>query len=156
MRISRHLSCISTCRSSFVQRLPTDPQAVLDCRLIKRTRRTKALSVARLCAVLLSCGYARLFAQLRDQRVGKLAKLVAELPIARLTMLSMMSGRCFRFDGVGLIIAAASATSAIGCVSVPEAMSQASGLHGTGTAEFDRSSRDRKRTEGLSQPGRGS
>ncbi|MFA4410064.1 site-specific integrase [Xanthomonas perforans] len=85
MRIPHHLSRSSTGRWSFVQRVPVDLQAVLDCRLIKRTLRTKDLSQAHVRAVVLSSGYARLFAQLRDQRVAKLSKSDADLLIARLT-----------------------------------------------------------------------
>jgi len=40
MRIPHHLSRSSTGCWSFVQRVPTDLQAVLDCRLIKRTLKT--------------------------------------------------------------------------------------------------------------------
>ncbi|MEA9833173.1 DUF6538 domain-containing protein [Xanthomonas campestris pv. raphani] len=41
MRIPHHLSRSSTGRWSFVQRVPVALQAVLDCRLIKRTLKTK-------------------------------------------------------------------------------------------------------------------
>lgn len=85
MRIPHHLSRTPTGRWSFVQRVPVDLRAVLDCRLVKRTLRTKELTVAHLRAVVLSSGYARLFAQLRDQRVDKLSKQDADLLIARLT-----------------------------------------------------------------------
>lgn len=40
MRIPHHLSRSSSGRWSFVQRVPVDLQAVLDCRLIKRTLKT--------------------------------------------------------------------------------------------------------------------
>jgi len=85
MRIPHHLSRSATGRWSFVQRVPVDLQAVLDCRLIKRTLRTKELAQAHVRAVVLGSGYARLFAQLKDQRVDKLSKLDADLLIARLT-----------------------------------------------------------------------
>lgn len=85
MRIPHHLSRSSAGRWSFVQRVPVDLQAVLDCRLIKRTLRTKDLAQAHLRAVVLGAGYARLFAQLKDQRVAKLSKSDADLLIARLT-----------------------------------------------------------------------
>lgn len=85
MRIPHHLSRSATGRWSFVQRVPVDLQAVLDCRLIKRTLRTKDLAQAHVGAVVLSSGYARLFAQLKDQRVAKLSKTDADLLIARLT-----------------------------------------------------------------------
>ncbi|OEZ02465.1 MULTISPECIES: site-specific integrase [Stenotrophomonas] len=85
MRIPHHMSRSSTGRWSFVQRVPVDLQAVLDCRLIKRTLRTKDLAQAHVRAVVLASGYARLFAQLKDQRVDKLSKLDADLLIARLT-----------------------------------------------------------------------
>lgn len=85
MRIPHHLSRSSTGRWSFVQRVPTDLQAVLDCRLIKRTLKTRDLAQAHVRAVVLGAGYARLFAQLKDQRVDKLSKQEADLLIARLT-----------------------------------------------------------------------
>ncbi|WDK30361.1 site-specific integrase [Xanthomonas campestris] len=85
MRIPHHLSRSATGRWSFVQRLPVDLQAVLDCRLIKRTLRTKDLVQAHVRAVVLASGYARLFAQLKDQRVAKFSKTDADLLIARLT-----------------------------------------------------------------------
>ncbi len=85
MRIPHHLSRSSTGRWSFVQRVPVDLQAVLDCRLIKRTLKTKDLAQAHVRAVVLGAGYARLFAQLTDQRVAKLSKTDADLLIARLT-----------------------------------------------------------------------
>jgi integrase len=85
MRIPHHLSRSATGRWSFVQRVPIDLQAVLDCRLIKRTLRTKDLTQAHVRAVVLASGYARLFAQLKDQRVAKLSKTDADLLIARLT-----------------------------------------------------------------------
>ncbi|MBV6779403.1 site-specific integrase [Xanthomonas campestris pv. trichodesmae] len=85
MRIPHHLSRSSTGRWSFVQRVPVDLQAVLDCRLIKRTLKTKDLAQAHVRAVVLGAGYARLFAQLKDQRVAKLSKTDADLLIARLT-----------------------------------------------------------------------
>ncbi len=85
MRIPHHLSRSSTGRWSFVQRVPVDLQAVLDCRLIKRTLKTKDLAQAHVRAVVLGAGYARLFAQLKDQRVDKLSKTDADLLIARLT-----------------------------------------------------------------------
>lgn len=85
MRIPHHLSRSSTGRWSFVQRVPVDLQAVLDCRLIKRTLKTKDLAQAHVRAVVLGAGYARLFAQLKDQRVAKLSKSDADLLIARLT-----------------------------------------------------------------------
>ncbi|ASK94493.1 integrase [Xanthomonas citri pv. vignicola] len=79
------MSRSSTGRWSFVQRVPVDLQAVLDCRLIKRTLKTKDLAQAHVRAVVLGAGYARLFAQLKDQRVAKLSKTDADLLIARLT-----------------------------------------------------------------------
>lgn len=85
MRIPHHLSRSSTGRWSFVQRVPVDLRAVLDCRLIKRTLKTKDLAQAHVRAVVLGAGYARLFAQLKDQRVAKLSKTDADLLIARLT-----------------------------------------------------------------------
>ncbi|MFI8716830.1 DUF6538 domain-containing protein [Stenotrophomonas sp. NPDC077464] len=85
MRIPHHLSRSSTGRWSFVQRVPVDLQAVLDCRLVKRTLKTKDLAQAHVRAVVLGAGYARLFAQLTDQRVAKLSKTDADLLIARLT-----------------------------------------------------------------------
>ncbi|MFA4639001.1 site-specific integrase [Xanthomonas perforans] len=85
MRIPHHLSRSSTGRWSFVQRVPVALQAVLDCRLIKRTLKTKDLAQAHVRAVVLGAGYARLFAQLTDQRVDKLSKTDADLLIARLT-----------------------------------------------------------------------
>jgi len=85
MRIPHHLSRSETGRWSFVQRVPVDLQAVLDCRLIKRTLRTKDLAQAHVRAVVLGAGYARLFAQLKDQRVAKLSKTDADLLIDRLT-----------------------------------------------------------------------
>lgn len=53
MRIPHHLSRTSTGRWSFVQRVPVDLQAVLDRRLIKRTLRTKDLTLAHARAVVL-------------------------------------------------------------------------------------------------------
>ncbi|WDJ91376.1 site-specific integrase [Xanthomonas campestris] len=85
MRIPHHLSRSSTGRWSFVQRVPIDLQTVMGCRLIKRTLQTKDLAQAHVRAVVLGAGYARLFAQLKDQRVDKLSKLDADLLIARLT-----------------------------------------------------------------------
>lgn len=85
MRIPHHLSRSETGRWSFVQRVPVDLQAVLDCRLIKRTLRTKDLAQADVRAVVLGAGYARRFAQLKDQRVAKLSKTDADLLIDRLT-----------------------------------------------------------------------
>lgn len=85
MRIPHHLSRSETGRWSFVQRVPVELQAVLDCRLIKRTLRTKDLAQAHVRAVVLGAGYARLFAQLKDQRVAKLSKTDADLLIDRLT-----------------------------------------------------------------------
>ncbi len=85
MRIPHHLNRSETGRWSFVQRVPVDLQAVLDCRLIKRTLRTKDLAQAHVRAVVLGAGYARLFAQLKDQRVAKLSKTDADLLIDRLT-----------------------------------------------------------------------
>lgn len=85
MRIPHHLSRSSTGRWSFVQRVPVDLQTVLDCRLIKRTLKTKDVAQAHVRAVVLGAGYARLFAQLKDQRVAKLSKSDADLLIARLT-----------------------------------------------------------------------
>ncbi|WP_406753785.1 DUF6538 domain-containing protein [Stenotrophomonas maltophilia] len=55
-------------RWSCVERVPIDLQAVLDCRLIKRTLKTKNLAQAHVRAVVLGAGGARLFAQLKDQR----------------------------------------------------------------------------------------
>lgn len=80
-----HLSRSSTGRWSFVQRVPVDLQTVMGCRLIKRTLQTKDLAQAHVRAVVLGAGYARLFAQLKDQRVTKLSKSAADLLIARLT-----------------------------------------------------------------------
>ncbi|WP_343204194.1 DUF6538 domain-containing protein, partial [Xanthomonas hortorum] len=85
MRIPHHLSRSSTGRWSFVQRVPVDLQTVMGCRLIKRTLQTKDLPQAHVRAVVLGAGYARLFAQLKDQRVAKLSKSDADLLIARLT-----------------------------------------------------------------------
>lgn len=85
MRIPHHLSRSSTGRWSFVQRVPIDLQTVMGCRLIKRTLQTKDLAQAHVRAVVLGAGYARLFAQLKDQRVTKLSKTDADLLIARLT-----------------------------------------------------------------------
>ncbi len=85
MRIPHHLSRSETGRWSFVQCVPVDLHAVLDCRLIKRTLRTKDLAQAHVRAVVLGAGYARLFAQLKDQRVAKLSKTDADLLIDRLT-----------------------------------------------------------------------
>ncbi|CAD1790616.1 integrase [Xanthomonas arboricola pv. juglandis] len=85
MRIPHHLSRSSTGRWSFVQRVPVDLQTVMGCRLIKRTLQTKDMAQAHVRAVVLGAGYARLFAQLKDQRVAKLSKTDADLLIARLT-----------------------------------------------------------------------
>ncbi|WP_168960149.1 site-specific integrase, partial [Xanthomonas hortorum] len=85
MRIPHHLSRSSTGRWSFVQRVPIGLQTVMGCRLIKRTLQTKDLPQAHVRAVVLGAGYARLFAQLTDQRVDKLSKTDADLLIARLT-----------------------------------------------------------------------
>ncbi|QWN26860.1 integrase [Xanthomonas phaseoli pv. phaseoli] len=60
-------------------------QTVMGCRLIKRTLQTKDLAQAHVRAVVLGAGYARLFAQLTDQRVSKISKSDADLLIARLT-----------------------------------------------------------------------
>ncbi|MFS8407557.1 site-specific integrase [Xanthomonas campestris pv. campestris] len=60
-------------------------QTVMGCRLLKRTLQTKDLAQAHVRAVVLGAGYARLFAQLKDQRVAKLNKSDADLLIARLT-----------------------------------------------------------------------
>ena len=65
--------------------MPIDLQTVMGCRLIKRTLQTKDLAQAHVRAVVLGAGYARLFAQLKDQRVTKLSKTDADLLIARLT-----------------------------------------------------------------------
>lgn len=46
MRIARRLSRPATGRWSFVQRVPVELRVVLDCRLIKRTLRTKDLAQA--------------------------------------------------------------------------------------------------------------
>jgi hypothetical protein len=67
MRIPHHLSRSSTGRWSFVQRVPVDLQAVLDCRLIKRTLKTKDLAQAHVRAVVLGAGYARLYAPFGDR-----------------------------------------------------------------------------------------
>ncbi|SMQ95917.1 phage-related integrase [Xanthomonas fragariae] len=85
MRIPHHLSRSSTGRWSFVQCVPIDLQTVMGCRLIKRTLQTKDLAQAHVRAVVLGAGYARLFAQLKDQRVANLSKTDADLLIARLT-----------------------------------------------------------------------
>lgn len=85
MRIPHHLSRSATGRWSFVQRVPVDLQIVMGCRLIKRTLKTKDLAQAHVRAVVLGAGYARLFAQLTDQRVSKISKSDADLLIARLT-----------------------------------------------------------------------
>jgi hypothetical protein len=85
MRIPHHLSRSPTGRWSFVQRVPIDLQTVMGCQLIKRTLQTKDLAQAHVRAVVLGAGYARLFAQLKDQRVAKLSKMDADLLIARLT-----------------------------------------------------------------------
>ncbi|WP_186295648.1 site-specific integrase [Xanthomonas citri] len=85
MRIPHHLSRSSSGRWSFVQRVPTDLQSVLGCRLIKRTLRTGDLPQAHLRAVQLTASYARLFAMLRDQRVSKLSRQEADALIARLS-----------------------------------------------------------------------
>ena len=53
MRIPHHLSRSATGRWSFVQRVPVDVQAMLDCRLIKRTLRTRDLVQAHVRAVVL-------------------------------------------------------------------------------------------------------
>ncbi len=58
---------------------------MLGCRLIKRTLQTKDLAQAHVRAVVLGAGCARLFAQLKDQRVANLSKTDADLLIARLT-----------------------------------------------------------------------
>lgn len=84
MRIPHHLSRSPTDRWSFVQRVPVDLQTVMGCRLIKRTLQTKDLAQAHVRAVVLGAGYARLFAQSKDQRVAKLGKPDADLLIARL------------------------------------------------------------------------
>lgn len=60
MRIARRLSRPATGRWSFVQRVPVELRVVLECRLIKRTLRTKDLAQAtcvrssfhRLCSTL--------------------------------------------------------------------------------------------------------
>jgi len=57
MRIPHHLSRSSTGRWSFVQRVPVDLQAVLDCRLIKRTLKTHDFAQAHVRAVVLGAGY---------------------------------------------------------------------------------------------------
>ncbi len=85
MRIPHHLSRSPIGRWSFVQRVPLHLQTVMGCRLIKRTLQTKDLPQAHVRAVVLGAGYARLFAQLTDQRVTKLSKSDADLLIARLT-----------------------------------------------------------------------
>lgn len=85
MSIPHHLSRSEIDRWSFVQRFPVDLQVVLDCRLIKRTLRTKDLAQAHVRAVVLGAGHARLFAQLKDQRVANLRKTDADLLIDRLT-----------------------------------------------------------------------
>lgn len=84
MRIPHHLSRSPTGRWSFVQRVPVDLQTVMGCRLIKRTLQTKDLAQAHVRAVVLGAGYARLFAQSKDQRVAKLGKPDADPLIARL------------------------------------------------------------------------
>lgn len=79
MRIPHHSSRSSTGRWSFVQRVPVNLQAVLDCRLIKRTLKTKDLAQAHVRAVVLGAGCVRLFARLKDQRMDKLGKTDAGL-----------------------------------------------------------------------------
>lgn len=56
MRIPHHLSRSETGRWSFVQRVHVDLQAVLDCRLIKRTFRAKDLAQAHMRAVQRGAG----------------------------------------------------------------------------------------------------
>lgn len=72
-------------RWAFRQRVPADLQGIPGCRPLKRSLRTADLPEARLRAVLLAAGYARLFSLLRDQRVAKLSKDEADALIARLS-----------------------------------------------------------------------
>ena len=86
MRIPHYLTrSLASGRWSFRQRVPTDLQRVLGCRVIKRTLRTGDLPEAKVRAVWLTAGYARLFTLLRDQRVDKLGKKEADELVARLT-----------------------------------------------------------------------
>lgn len=86
MRIPHNLTrSLTSGRWSFRQRVPTDLQRVLGCRVIKRTLRTGDLPEAKVRAVWLTAGYARLFTLLRDQRVDKLGKKEADELVARLT-----------------------------------------------------------------------
>jgi len=85
MRIPHHLSRSPSGRWAFRQRVPSDLQGILGCRLLKRSLRTADLLEARVRAVMLAAGYARLFSLLRDQRVAKLSKDEVDALIGRLS-----------------------------------------------------------------------
>jgi hypothetical protein len=74
MRIVYHLNRSASGRWSFVQRVPTDLQSVLGCRLIKRTLRTGDVLQVHLRAVRLTADYAHRLAMLGNQRVSKLGR----------------------------------------------------------------------------------
>lgn len=85
MRIPHHLLRSPSGCWAFRQRVPADLQGILGCRLLKRSLRTADLPEARVRAVLLAGGYARLFGLLRDQRVAKLSKDEVDALIGRLS-----------------------------------------------------------------------
>jgi len=84
MRIARRLSRPAIGRWSFVQRVPVELRVVLDCRLIKRTSGPSIWPKPRACGRPF-IGCARLFAQLKDQRVVKPSKTDGDVVLARLT-----------------------------------------------------------------------
>jgi integrase len=85
MRIPHHLVRSPTGVWSFRQRVPTDLQATLGRRILKKTLRTSEPQQAQLRALLLSARYAQAFTVLREQRVDKLSKKDADALIAKLT-----------------------------------------------------------------------
>ncbi|WP_242629002.1 DUF6538 domain-containing protein [Xanthomonas oryzae] len=84
MRIPHHLVRAPSGLWSFRQRVPTDLQALIGKRILKRTLRTFELSVAQLRALQLAARYAQAFGVLREQRMGTQDEDVEAL-LARIT-----------------------------------------------------------------------
>lgn len=70
MRIPHHLVRARSGLWSFRQRVPTDLQALIGKRILKRTLRTCEMAVAQLRALTLAARYAQAFSVLREQRMG--------------------------------------------------------------------------------------
>ncbi|HDS1612456.1 tyrosine-type recombinase/integrase [Stenotrophomonas maltophilia] len=84
MRIPHHLVRARSGLWSFRQRVPTDLQALVGKRILKRTLRTFELSVAQLRALTLAARYAQAFSVLRERRMGTQDEDIETL-LARLT-----------------------------------------------------------------------